>query len=252
MIPLWFWVRQHHGTTVTDPWCADTARANLGSCTRGGLAVTSLFLCSTFSFLRCLNIHAWHSPRLELWSCSPCCFLINNEPHMWSYCSHLCCPFCLILYWPIGARQLKWKVAECSPRCSSAFEVLVVVVCWSQPRGYDWHRFYVSSLSFSNKVGLCASCFESRDILWEVQRSRALLAADRLHSSAKWQNWFSYFSERWFNHQPVEFPGELCHENPKEIRTNANLQELRPFPGRGRSQGGCQAQQEGIFHWKIV
>ena len=143
---------------LTDPWCADTARANLGSCTRGGLAVTSLFLCSTFSFLRCLNIHAWHSPRLELWSCSPCCFLINNEPHMSSYCSHLCCPFCLILYWLIGARQLKWKVAECSPRCSSAFEVLVVVVCRSQPRGYDWHRFYVSSLSFSDKVGLCASC----------------------------------------------------------------------------------------------
>ena len=48
----------------------------------------------------------------------------------------------------------------CSPWCSPAFEVLVVVVCVcrSQPRGYDWHRFYVSSLFFSVKVGLCASC----------------------------------------------------------------------------------------------
>ena len=124
--------------------------------------------------------------------------------HMWSYCSHLCNVwFCI----DSGAQELKWKAAGCSPWCSPAFEVLVVVVCRSQPRGYDWHRFYVSSLFFSVKVGLCASCdgivsclmlfvFEARhvffvhncDILWEVQGSRALFTADRLHSSAKPQS----------------------------------------------------------------
>ena len=144
----------------------------------------------TFSCLRCLNIHAWHSPRLELWSCSPSCFLINNEPHV----IILQPPVqCLILYW-LGCTGAQMEGGWCSPWCSPAFEVLVVVVCRSQPRGYDWHRFYVSSLFFSVKVGLCASCdgivsclmlfvFEARhaffvhncDILWEVQGSPAFI-----------------------------------------------------------------------------
>ena len=141
---------RHHCARSLVPW---QLTAHLGSCTGGGLAATCHNLCSAFFFSRCLIIHAWHSPRLELWSRSPGCFLINTCDRIAATCAAIYIWFCFDL----GAQQLEWKAAGCSPWCPPAFEVFVVVVCQSQPRGFDWHRFYVFSLCISDMCRYCAA-----------------------------------------------------------------------------------------------
>ena len=106
-------------------------------------------------------------------------------------------PVLLWFCFDLGAQQLEWKAAGCSPWCPPAFEVFVVVVCQSQPRGFDWHRFYVFSLCISDMCR-CSAAQSACYLLHKgvrVASKRGPSSQLSRHSTAKWQNWLSYFSE---------------------------------------------------------